>query len=110
MKKNVYYQIRFDEKIYRELCDEYNRRKRIYRRREIISKILWGISAPIIVLSLPFVLSLIFLNYTNTEEWIAFGIILFGYVCGLAAYRIDPNYKPLPSLEEALYEDEEEEE
>ena len=109
MKKKEYYQIRFDENVYRELCAEYNRRQRAYRRREIVSKILWGISAPIIALSAPFILSLIFLNYTEAEEWVAFGVMLFGYVCGLAAYRVDPEYKRLPSLEEALYEDEEEE-
>ena len=90
MKKS-YYKIKFNEKMYRELCAEYNKRKRAYRRREIISKILWGISIPIVILASIFGTALLFLNYTEIEEMVFGIIIILGCICAFAAWRIDPD-------------------
>lgn len=90
MKKN-YYQIRFDEKVYRALCDECNRRRRVYRTRQIVSRILWSISVPIVILTLVFGMTLLFLNYTEIEETVFGVIIILGCICGFAAWKIDPD-------------------
>ena len=94
------YQIVFDEDFYRELCAEYNRRKRAYRRREIISKILIGISMPIIVISFIFIPSLLFFNYTPIEKWVVFWIVIFGSLCSFLGYHIDPENNRVQDLKE----------